>query len=562
MNSPQRIQADIDAISRIPIVGTLLEVVCRSTGLRFAAIARVTDERWVACAVRDQIQFGLEPGGELKLETTLCHEVRDRQQAIIIDHAAIDESFSCHPTPAMYGFQSYISVPIIRKDGSFFGTLCALDPKPVRLKDTEVVEMFRLFADLISFHLGAVDQIDIAESRLQKELALSDLRNQFNRDLAIANKKLQETNRELARVIADKIRLENTLLESQQRLQTILDTMAEGVGIIDLHGRLVYANKMAQEILGITENEIKDRTYFDPRWKNIQLDGKPLADCDHPMAITLSTELPVYDMEIGIEGTGRDRFYISINAAPIFDENGILTGGVGTFMDVTNRRKLMQQKDEFISVASHELKTPLTSLQVSLQLLDQMKGNPSPAMLTKLITQSNKSLGRLNALVNDLLDVNRITQGQLQLRKSLFTVSSMIDYCSQHIRLSDRYRILAEGDLELEIFADEQQIDQVLVNLINNAVKYAPESPVIIIRIEKHDSHAKISVIDKGPGITPEKLPYVFDQYYRADHSGIQFSGLGLGLYISAGIVKKHGGEIGAESQYGQGSTFYFTLPL
>ncbi|HEY9534736.1 MAG TPA: helix-turn-helix domain-containing protein, partial [Mucilaginibacter sp.] len=147
------IQTDIEIINRISGVQKLLEVVCRVTGMGFAAIARVTDERWVACTVRDEISFGLAAGGELKLETTICNEIRQHGQAVIIDHVAADSRFVCHPTPIMYGFQSYISVPINRPDGSFFGTLCAIDPKPAKLNNPGVIGMFALFSELISLHL-------------------------------------------------------------------------------------------------------------------------------------------------------------------------------------------------------------------------------------------------------------------------------------------------------------------------------------------------------------------------------------------------------------------------
>lgn len=153
------IDADIEAISRIPIIPKLLEIICRATGMGFAAIARVTENKWIACAVRDKISFGMEPGGELELETTICNEIRQSGNAVIIDHVDKDKSYACHPTPAMYGFQSYISMPIILQDGTFFGTLCAIDPKPAKLNNLETIGMFSLFADLISFHLNSAEQI-------------------------------------------------------------------------------------------------------------------------------------------------------------------------------------------------------------------------------------------------------------------------------------------------------------------------------------------------------------------------------------------------------------------
>jgi signal transduction histidine kinase len=171
--------ADVEAINSIPIVPNLLEVICRTTGMGFAAIARVTDEKWITCGVRDEILFGLTPGDELKLETTICHEIRQSGQAVIIDHVDNDAAFRSHHTPAMYGFQSYISVPIIRRDGTFFGTLCAIDPKPAKLNNPATIGMFNLFADLISFHLHSIEQLTVVNEKLEEERKTAELREQF-----------------------------------------------------------------------------------------------------------------------------------------------------------------------------------------------------------------------------------------------------------------------------------------------------------------------------------------------------------------------------------------------
>src|SRR5277367_1845655 len=138
----QDFQADVQSVSRIEAVPTILDVVCRTTGMRFAAVARVTAEKWIACGVHDEIDFGLKPGGELKVETTICHEIRQSGEPVIIDHVAQDTAYCGHPTPALYGFQSYISVPIVRSTGGFFGTLCAIDPRPHLLNTPGTVGMF------------------------------------------------------------------------------------------------------------------------------------------------------------------------------------------------------------------------------------------------------------------------------------------------------------------------------------------------------------------------------------------------------------------------------------
>ncbi|MGY4349558.1 signal transduction histidine kinase [Bradyrhizobium sp. GM7.3] len=145
----------------------------------FTAVARVTEDRWITCASRDELAFGLKPGDELKVETTICHEIRQSREAVVIENVSKDAGYCKHHTPAQYGFQSYISVPIILPDGSFFGTLCAIDPKPRKLRTPEVIGMFKLFAELIASHLDAAERVELIENRLALEQRNAELREQF-----------------------------------------------------------------------------------------------------------------------------------------------------------------------------------------------------------------------------------------------------------------------------------------------------------------------------------------------------------------------------------------------
>jgi len=139
----------------------------------------VTAERWIACAVRDEIEFGLWPGSELRIETTICNEIRGSRQAVVIDHVDEDPVFSRHHTPAMYGFQSYISVPIFRQNGEFFGTLCAVDPRPMKLSTPANIGMFEIFAQMIGMQLDAQDRVASTEAALLDARQSAELREQF-----------------------------------------------------------------------------------------------------------------------------------------------------------------------------------------------------------------------------------------------------------------------------------------------------------------------------------------------------------------------------------------------
>ncbi|RIJ37615.1 sensor histidine kinase [Pontibacter oryzae] len=151
---------DFEAVKQITNVSTMLDVICQTTGMGFAAIARVTDNRWLACSVRDEVDFGLKEGDELKVDTTLCSEIRDHRQPIVIDDFEKDTTYKCHHTPKIYGLQSYISIPIVLKNGEFFGTLCAISAKPAKVNNPKIIGMFNMFADLLSFYLQSLDVLE------------------------------------------------------------------------------------------------------------------------------------------------------------------------------------------------------------------------------------------------------------------------------------------------------------------------------------------------------------------------------------------------------------------
>ena len=367
--------------------------------------------------------------------------------------------------------------------------------------------------------------------------------------------------KDLENSIYQKTLVERELRSNQEQLSRVLETMAEGVTIIDFGGNVIYANPMAKKILGLKDDENISNIYNDPNWTNVTLDGDVLPEDKHPVAITLSGGQPVYDYEIGIHPANGERFYISVNAAPIRDENGEITSGIATFMDVTHRRKVFEQKDEFISVASHELKTPITSLKASLQMLRRLNTGVESELFHKLMDQANKSMNRVSILIEDLLNASKFTGGQLHLNKKVINLYELIAGCCDEFRLEDQYHITMSGDKNLDVEVDAYKIEQVLINLINNAIKYANGSFEILISVTRSGAVAKVAVTDKGPGIQPEVIPHLFERYYRVDPAGRQYSGLGLGLYISSEIVKKHGGQIGVESELGKGSTFWFTLP-
>ncbi len=357
----------------------------------------------------------------------------------------------------------------------------------------------------------------------------------------------------LAIDVTDKVEARRNIEEMEERVRLAVEAAEIGTFDLDMVKQTMLTSARFDNIFGFDSH-----VSWDTFKSSIHPDDQESRMAAHQIA--LLTGKLFY--EARVIHPDNSVHWIRVQGQVYFDNNKNPVRMLGTLLDITQFKQLQQQKDDFISIASHELKTPITSLKASLQLLEKVKDRATPGLLPKLISQSNKSMQKISMLVEDLLNVSRASEKELKLNKSTFTIAEMLNACCNHIRVAGKYNLIIKGDEDLQVYADEHTIDQVMVNLVNNAVKYAPDSLDIILTIEKEADMARISVTDFGAGISADKIPHLFERYYQADSSGFQNSGLGLGLYISAEIIRRHGGKIGAISQLGKGSTFWFTLPI
>jgi PAS domain S-box-containing protein len=224
-------------------------------------------------------------------------------------------------------------------------------------------------------------------------------------------------------------------------------------------------------------------------------------------------------------------------------------------------KSLNDKKDEFIGLASHELKTPLTSISGYLQIISRLNTNDNTQ---KFVDKTTNQVKKLTALVSDLLDVSKIEAGKLQLAKEEFDIRTVINNVIELIHFSNiSYQILLDTDIKsLLMIGDPDRIEQVLINLLNNAIKYSPASNKIELLLSHTDNEVKIGVKDFGIGIAADKLTKIFTRFYRIEGTNHTISGLGIGLYLSHEIITRHNGKLWVESELEKGSTFWFTLPL
>ena len=355
--------------------------------------------------------------------------------------------------------------------------------------------------------------------------------------------------------ITEQVEARKKVDESNQRLELALTAGELGSYDVDLTTGVMYCTEQCKKNFGLASNALLN---FPELFAAI-LPQYPIYV--QQQIDTAIKENSVYHAIYQITWPDGSKHWISAHGKPRYDNAGNATHMVGVTVDITESKNEEQRRDDFLSIASHELKTPLTSLKGALELLNMIKHNPMSEMHISLIDQANRGMEKITNLVNELLDVNRMREGELPLNKTTFNIAAMLYNSCSHVRMGG-YQLIVGGDESLAVHADENRVEQIVVNFVNNAVKYAPRSACIYMTIEKKDGFAKISVRDEGPGIPKEKQAYLFDRYFRADHSVQTASGLGLGLYISAQIIHRHGGQIGVHSEEGKGSTFWFTLPL
>ena len=258
---------------------------------------------------------------------------------------------------------------------------------------------------------------------------------------------------------------------------------------------------------------------------------------------------------------GEYRWHLN-RAIPIF-YGGQLNMWVGTATDIHEQKRAEQKKDEFMSIASHEMKTPLTSATAYLQLIEQNLDN-EVGIIRVYVDKALGAMKRLTDLISELLDVSKIQNGKLPYKLKMVDFNEVVESAMEGIiYMSPEYNIKMEGKITRLIKGDKDRLSQVIINLLSNAVKYSPAEKDIKVLIEERTDDLIVSVSDNGIGIQQDQLDRIFDRYYRVNQKdSIKYQGLGIGLYITNEIIKRHGGQLWVDSVYGKGSTFYFTLPV
>lgn len=255
---------------------------------------------------------------------------------------------------------------------------------------------------------------------------------------------------------------------------------------------------------------------------------------------------------------------VSVTVSPVKDSEGNIIGLSKIARDITERKLDETRKNDFIGMVSHELKTPLTSLSAILQVAKAKLNNTNDAFLSGAMQKANHQVKRMSTMINGFLNISRLESGKIQIDKQPFNIETLINEVVDEMKVTaTTHTINVDGCAPVEVNADQDKIQSVISNLISNAIKYSPGGTLVNVGCKTYKTEVVVSVSDKGIGIKPGDAERIFDRYYRVESRDTRhISGFGIGLYLSAEIVERHGGRIWLESESGKGSTFYFSLPL
>ena len=362
------------------------------------------------------------------------------------------------------------------------------------------------------------------------------------------------------RDITDLKEFERKIKESEQKYRFLADAIPQIVWIGERDGRLTYFNQATMDYSGkdynafLEVNGWLDIVHPNERKENIRL---------WMQSVTNKTP---FSFEHRFRNKNNEYRWFLSRAAPQLDESGNVTKWVGTCTDIDDMKKQDEHKNNFIKIANHELKTPVTTIKGYVQLLKKMRGNSDDKFLVNSLNTIENQINKLNHLMGELLDISRIESGELPLHKGQFSLLELVTETIEDIKAADQsHQINFElnDNKDIEVFADKDRITQVLNNLLTNAIKYSPNQKHVNVKLYVDGNCAVVSVEDFGIGMDEAELDKIFERFYRVSgEDEVTFPGFGIGLYIVKDIVERHEGKIWVESEKHKGSAFFFALPL
>ncbi|HZU66109.1 MAG TPA: PAS domain S-box protein [Ktedonobacteraceae bacterium] len=383
------------------------------------------------------------------------------------------------------------------------------------------------------------------------------------RDLALA----EEVGRR-AGVALDNARLYQEVRQARDQLEVILQGVADGIIVYDRNSQIIYANEAAARMSGYASvQDLRRAQPLEPvnRFRLTDEQGQrfPLAQLPHRRVLGGEREAQATIGYTEKENGPPERWSL-VKSSPIYDEQGNALFAITILHDITERVLEEHRKDEFISLASHELKTPVTSLKGFAYVLRRRLRKQGDDQALHYLTRMEAQLDKLTRLVSDLLDLSRIQLGKLEFQLAAFDLDTFIAETVENVQAATpTHRIAIEGKAGAQVFGDRDRLGQVMINLLTNAVKYSPQANRVVVHVARDAEYAVVRVQDFGIGIDQVYQQKIFERFYQVtDPAERTYPGLGIGLHISKEIVEQHQGRIEVYSRKGEGATFSVFLPV
>jgi PAS domain S-box-containing protein len=477
---------------------------------------------------------------------------------------ALADTQIIHELCLQFGVQSALSTPILDAQGEplgFFELHNKQGNEGFGQTDQDILLMLSHFAAIAIQNALAYQKLQ------QSEQALQEAHRELEKRILQRTAELAQANVALQAEVVERKQLEEQLQRSKVQLETILKTIADGILLQDATGKIIYANHAAAIFAGYHSvgELLQDSVLaYEERFEVADEQGRPFPIARFPGRRVLAGEdHALVTVRVRLKETGEVR-WLMITSTAMKGSDGQPWAVMSVLHDITQFKELERRKDEFISMASHELKTPVTSIKGYTQLLSYRLQEEGDEEAVYMLGRMDVQLNQLTRLIRDLLDVSKMQRDQLDYRETLFDLATLVQETVDQMQATvETHRLILDDVVRAPVFGDRGRIGQVVSNLLANAVKYSPKADRVIVRITADAEMAVVSVQDFGIGIVEAQREHIFERYYQVSEQNQKpFTGLGLGLYICNEIIKHYHGRLWVESRKGRGSTFSFTLPL
>lgn len=496
-------------------------------------------------------------------------EQRDPLQSSPISNALFEIIFQSIPNGIIL-YDNQRTIVFANKIGaSFYGysspkeLLAVKDITAIRQRFVERFEIEDEHGDPPTLETSPVERVLYGEDRAEATFHMFDREAQRESWVLLQASAVYNEHAQLAIVIGTITDItkqkmaEIALRKSEESLRFMAESMPQKIFTAKPNGDVDYFNQQWMEFTGLSFEQIRD-------WGWTQfIHPDDVAENVRRWQHSLDTGEPFQFEHRFRRADGAYRWHLS-RALPMRDENGAIKMWIGSNTDIHEQKMAIVMRDDFVSMASHELKTPLTSLKGFNHVLKRHYIQQDDAEAVSYLEKIEKQVDKLTALITDLLDLSQLQHGELAYRYEVFDLYTLAQEVVENIQgTMPIHRIRLRGQDSVLVSGDRDRIGQVLTNLLNNAIKYSPKAKEVIVHISRNDGEARVAVQDFGIGIDAEYQQHLFERFYRVTDPVAQtYPGLGIGLYVSNEIIRRHAGSLQVKSEKGKGSTFTFSLPV